>query len=236
MQLTTKYQPKRLQDFAGLHKHRNILGKLAKAPYESAWLLIGESGTGKTTMALALAEEMKAELHHIPSRQCDLETVDRVCQDCHYVPWNGGWHMVLVDEADQMTKPAQHAFLSKLDATAFPPRTIFVFTANGDKNLEDRFLSRCRVLRFDADTVEAAGLLERVWTSETRAALPDVRAIAVEAAGNIRAALMALEVELMGVSEEPVVVPVTQINPIPPAPVVPKQHAFKNDGRVWGYL
>ena len=37
---------------------------------------------------------------------------------------------MLVDEADRMTPAAQLALLSKLDATAIPPNTIFIFTCN----------------------------------------------------------------------------------------------------------
>jgi len=51
-------------------------------------------------------------------------------------------------EADGMTNPAQLALLSKLDATAFPPNTIFVFTCNGTDGLEPRFISRCRTVEF----------------------------------------------------------------------------------------
>ena len=38
-----------------------------------------------------------------------------------------------------MSNAAQLALLSKLDATAFPPNTIFVFTCNATENLEKRF-------------------------------------------------------------------------------------------------
>jgi replication-associated recombination protein RarA len=66
--LTEKYKPTKLHDFAGLAGPRTILTKLAAAPYESAWLLVGPSGTGKTTMALAVAAAIGAELHHIPAK------------------------------------------------------------------------------------------------------------------------------------------------------------------------
>ena len=39
-----------------------------------------------------------------------------------------------------MTPAAQLALLSKLDATAFPPNTVFIFTCNETGNLEPRFL------------------------------------------------------------------------------------------------
>ena len=197
--LVEKYKPSKIDGFAGLAKPRAILKAIAANPYDSAWLFLGPSGIGKTTMALAFADEVGAELHHIPAKQCDLATVQDVVQACHYVPFFGKWHLVLVDEADQMTKPAQLAFLSKLDTTAAPPNTIFVFTANDTKGLEDRFLSRMRTLQFSPpDADECAEFLEQVWEQEIPGRkAPNCRELVADADGNLRAAMMNLELELI---------------------------------------
>jgi replication-associated recombination protein RarA/predicted DNA-binding transcriptional regulator AlpA len=197
--LTDKYQPATLDAFAGLTVAKKLLASLIAEPYESAWLFTGDSGTGKTSMGLALAVAMKAELHHIASRQCDLEGVERTCHACWYTPMNGGWHIVLVDEADRMTQPAQLAFLSKLDGTTRPPNTIFIFTANETKLLEKRFISRCRVVPFDGRReIEASrDFLARVWALESTAPAPDFAALLDQHEGNIRAVLNALEMELI---------------------------------------
>ncbi|MGH2508054.1 MAG: hypothetical protein ACRDHZ_11720, partial [Ktedonobacteraceae bacterium] len=99
---------------------------------------------------LALAETLRAEVHHIPSQQCNIANVEDVIRQCWYVPVSGGFHLVLVDEADKMSNAAQLHFLSKLDATAFPPQTIFVFTCNTADGLESRFLSRTRQIEFSS--------------------------------------------------------------------------------------
>jgi replication-associated recombination protein RarA len=204
--LAEKYRPKRISDFIGLTKAKRIVSKLATNPFPSAWLFCGPSGTGKTTLALALAAEMPAELHHIPARECTLEAVQAVCRRCHYSPrqpdnWKPvGFHLVVVDEADQMSHPAQLAFLSKLDATAFPPNTIFVFTCNATDNLEKRFLSRCRIIEFSSYGIagEIAALLGHIWDKETESAdRPNFARIVKESCNNVRDALMSLEVELM---------------------------------------
>jgi len=197
--LVEKYRPKRLADFAGLSAPRVVLARFAAEPYSAAWLLVGAAGTGKTTMAFALAEEIGAEVHHIPSRNCDLETVEKVCASCFYHPWAGDWHAVIVDEADQMSRPAQLAFLSKLDSTAPPPDTFFLFTANDTALLERRFISRTRVLRFslEAESAAAIAYLERVWRAETKASAPDCAALLRDSGYNLRDALMQLELELV---------------------------------------
>lgn len=128
--LTDRYRPRTMAEFVGLAKPKALIAKLAARPIPSAWLFVGPSGTGKTTMAMALGEMIPAEVHHIPSQNCDLATLERVCRTCQYVPAMGKrMHLILVDEADQMTPAAQLFLLSKLDSTAQLPNTIWAETA-----------------------------------------------------------------------------------------------------------
>lgn len=200
--LAEKYRPRTISQFAGLEKPKRILGKFAANPYPSAWLFVGPPGVGKTTMALALTETLGAELHHIPSQQCNVGAVEDVLRQCWYVPMAGGFHLVLVDEADKMSPAAQLHFLSKLDATAFPPQTIFVFTCNATDGLEPRFLSRTRQIEFSSYGIagEATRLLESIWQREASgAAAPNFSRIVKESGNNVRDALMVIETELLAV-------------------------------------
>ena len=166
--LSDKYRPQTIAAFVGLEKPKKILAKFAANPYPSAWLFVGPSGVGKTSMAQALASEIRGELHHIPSQKCDSKAIEETCQFCHYIPLNGGMHVILIDEADRMTPGAQLALLSKLDATAFPPNTVFIFTCNATDGLEPRFLSRCRVIEFSSYGLNSsiAEYLATVWHTE----------------------------------------------------------------------
>src|SRR6266478_3811366 len=166
--LAEKYRPQRIAEFVGLDKPKKILSKFAAKPYPSAWLFVGPSGVGKTSMALALCSQIKGELTHIPSQKCNAQAIEEACYHCHFVPLTGGFHVVLIDESDHMTPAAQLALLSKLDGTAFPPNTVFIFTANSTDGLEARFLSRCMELKFQSHGIasDAATLLERIWLQE----------------------------------------------------------------------
>lgn len=200
--LTEKYRPRLISDFVGLEKPKKLCEKLLANPFPSAWLFVGPPGTGKTTMALALAELMPAELHHIPSQDCNLENIERARRICQYVPQSGcKMHLVLIDEADSMTGAAQTSLLSKLDSTNFPPNTIFIFTANSTDRLEARFLSRLRTVEFSSYGLakDATALLEKVCNAEnpTVAGELNFARIVKESNNNVREALMRLETELM---------------------------------------
>ena len=201
--LSEKYRPKSIGEFIGLDKAKRILAKFAAQPYPSAWLFVGPSGVGKTSMAQALCAQIRGELHHIPSQKCTVEAIEKACHDCYYLPFApGGFHVVLCDEADRMTPAAQLALLSKLDATAFPPNTIFIFTCNATDGLEPRFLSRCRVIEFSSYGMagEIAAYLENIWRAEGgNGNGPDFTRLAKDCRNKVRDCLGRLEVELLAV-------------------------------------
>jgi len=202
--LSEKYRPHSFEDFVGLDKPKRVLAKFADAPFpNAAFLFVGPSGTGKTSMALALCEAIKGELHHIPSQSCNVATVEDTVRQCHYVPRNNSLHVVLVDEADVMTPQAQLGFLSKLDGTAFPPQTVFIFTCNDTERLQPRFLSRCMRLDFSSHGIakEAATLLETIWKREageqSDESKPNFLRMVQDSKNNVRDAVNSLQVELL---------------------------------------
>jgi replication-associated recombination protein RarA len=196
-----KYRPLTLDGFIGLEKPRKILSKLIENPFPSAWLFVGPSGTGKTSIALALAESLHAELIHIPSQHCTVSELEESLRMTQYVPMAGKkFWLVLVDEADQMTDKAQLALLSKLDATGMRDNCIFIFTCNATDRLESRFLSRCRVLEFSSYGLNGnlVELLRRIWVAESNGA-PEPNWKTLTAGNNVRECLHRLELELMSI-------------------------------------
>lgn len=199
--LTEQYRPRKVADFIGLVKPKEKMLALIARPRSSAWLFIGPSGMGKTTLALAVAEELQAELHHVPSQKCTVDAIETIRRRCQYLPMIGKrFHLVLIDEADSMSGAAQDALLSLLDSTARPVNTIFIFTCNEAATLKTRFVSRCFRLEFSSYGVakEATELLERVWKTEASAdaTAPNFARIVKESNNNIRESLMELELML----------------------------------------
>jgi replication-associated recombination protein RarA len=202
--LAQKYQPMRIADFIGLEKPRKILATFARAPKSCALLFKGPSGTGKTTMALALAEEISAELIHIPSQHCTVAELEQSLAMTQYVPMAGKrFWLVLIDEFDQASEKAQLALLSKLDATGMRAGVVFIFTANSTDNLEARLLSRCMCIEFSSYGLadQISNFLASIWERETQSTdKPDFTRIAKDERNNIRGCLNRLELSLMEVS------------------------------------
>lgn len=199
--LSDKYRPRRIADFAGLSEPKKILTGFASNPRNCGFLFVGSAGTGKTSMAFALASEIDGFVHHIRAQKCTIDEVERTAFSCWYVPPVGfKRHVIIVDEMDLASLPAQNALLSYLDGTNTIPDTVFVFTCNATDRLAERFLSRNRVLNFSTYAIqaEAAELLESVWTREASPEIPkpNFARLIKDATGNIRAALASLETRL----------------------------------------
>jgi len=217
MPLVEKYQPRKIEDFIGLEGPKRLLANLLEAPRPVAVLLVGPPGCGKTTLGMAFADELPVTLHHSSSQKCDVAALDRLSDLCHYYPSRGRFHVVLVDEADQMTEKAQLQLLSRLDGTAsLKPKfgggwerglalpVIWIFTCNGrgedgttpPSSFEPRFLSRCLVVACGKpDIAEIAIFLRRIWLLEGGNASDDASSLA-EGCDGMRDALTKLEVAL----------------------------------------
>jgi energy-coupling factor transporter ATP-binding protein EcfA2 len=217
MPLVEKYRPRKIADFIGLEGPKRLFENLLKAPRPVAVLLVGPPGCGKTTLAMAFADELPGTLHHVSSQKCDVAALDRLNELLAYYPSRGNFHVVKVDEADQTTDKAQLQLLSRLDGTAClkpkfgggfeqgpAPPVIWIFTSNGrgekrttpPSTFEPRFLSRCLVIPCEKpDVADIAQFLRRIWSLEGGEASADPSPLA-ETCDGVRDALTKLEVAL----------------------------------------
>ena len=217
MPLVERYRPRKIADFIGLEGPKRVFENLLIAPRPVGILLVGPPGCGKTTLAMAFADELPGTLHHISSQKCDVAALDRLNDLLAYCPSRGRFHVVKVDEADQMTDKAQLQLLSRLDGTASlkprfgggfeqgqAPPVIWIFTSNGGgeagttppSTFEPRFLSRCLVVPCEKpDVAEIAQFLRRIWSLEGGTPSDDPSPLA-ETCDGVRDALTNLEVAL----------------------------------------
>lgn len=164
------------------------LQEFAGNPYPMAWLFEGETGTGKTTAAMALAAELGCDIdqqelggvHVIASGEQTADAVRQTCRQMHLTPLYGsGWQVVIVNEVDRMSPQAETVWLDRLEQ--LPRRAVVVFSTNHPDRLSQRFRDRCTRLRFESAkgklSLAAYSLCCAIWRQERRDE-PDMSVIA----------------------------------------------------------
>lgn len=176
--LTEKYRPRYLRDIRGQDWVVQSLQSFVRSPHASAFLFNGETGTGKTSTALALANELGIAidqgefggLFQIPSGEQTGEAVRRLIRNLHSRPFSGsGWNMLIVNEADFMTANAAQVWLDVLEH--IPSQAVIIFTTNDAGKLPRRFRTRCECITFESSAMFLTPILQtyinEIWLAET---------------------------------------------------------------------
>lgn len=178
MNLTEKYRPKRLIELYGQPAATSALAGYVKAPFPAAFLFAGDTGTGKTSAAHALATELGCArefeelggVHEIASGEQTADTVRRMLQTLSYRPFYGsGWKILIINECDRMNPAVETIWLDALES--LPAYLCVVFTTNNPESLSQRFRDRCEVVEFESDAIAlrdaARKLIADIWQRET---------------------------------------------------------------------
>jgi len=188
--LTEKYRPRTLDTLWGQARIVASLRTFLASPYPAAFVFEGETGTGKTSAATALAAELGCDLtqnppefgglHVIASGEQTADTIRDLHAQLASSPFFGsGWKVLIVNEADRMSTAAETIWLDRLEN--LPPKTVIVFTTNYAEKLSQRFRDRCTRLTFESDAAQLASsarnFIKTVWHRETGKA-PSARTVA----------------------------------------------------------
>jgi DNA polymerase III delta prime subunit len=177
--LTEKYRPRTLAGLWGQPKVVAHLKRFAGNPHPAAFLFEGETGTGKTSAALALARALGCDVAQgewggaweIASGEQSADAVREVARHLHLRPAAGsGWRLLIVNEADRMCRPAEVIWLDVLEH--LPHRAVVVFTTNEAGSLSARLRDRCTRVAFESSykrmAIPARGFVTAVWRAETK--------------------------------------------------------------------
>jgi len=150
---TEKYRPRYLKDLVGQQHIVKRLESFVKNKSLPHCLFAGPAGVGKTTCALCIAQEFFGnawktnflELNASDERGIDTIRV-KVKDFARTMPIGGSFKIIYLDEADSLTKDAQHALRRTMESYAATCR--FILACNYSSKIIPPIQSRTVVFRF----------------------------------------------------------------------------------------
>jgi len=157
-----KYRPKNIQECVLTPHLKNTFQEIDDTGEVPNLLLTGTAGTGKTTVARAICNELGLDYILInASESGNIDTLrGKIKQFASSISLQGGYKVVILDEADylnaQSTQPALRGFIEE-----FSNNCRFILTCNFKNKIIEPLHSRCGVVEFNTSKKDMVQLCEQ---------------------------------------------------------------------------
>lgn len=154
-----KYRPRKVADTILPKDLKNTFQKIVDGGEIPNMLFSGSAGTGKTTIARAICDELGLDYIIINgSEEGNIDTLrGKIKKFASSVSLSGGYKVVILDEADylnpQSTQPALRGFIEE-----FSNNCRFIMTCNFKNRIIEPLHSRCSNYEFNFGKKATAGL------------------------------------------------------------------------------
>jgi len=204
MSLYNQHRPAKLEDVFGNEEiKKSIADLLSKESKPHVWLLTGEAGTGKTTIARIIAKMLGSEdvsEYNIGDLR-GIDNIRELADKSVYKPFTGECSVYILDEVAGLTKDSQVCLLKLLEDT--PAHAYFILCTTDPEKLSKPIRSRCITLETKPlSTVDMKKLLTKIASiQDVSVSEIKVNMICRVAGGSARTALTMLE-SVLGLSDE----------------------------------
>ncbi len=154
-----RFRPKSVQECILPDRIKNNLLKMSENGNIQNYTAIGSAGSGKTSSARALCEQLGIDYILINmSNESGIDTVrNKIVNFASTMSFSSAYKTIILDEADHSSKSAQASLRGIIEEFASSCR--FIITANFKNGIIEPLYSRCPILEFNFSNEERSAML-----------------------------------------------------------------------------